>query len=537
MVMLELRFPGGRYHATPSGHHVNEGLVEWPPSPWRIVRALIAVGYARLEWSTVPPEAEALIEKLSSVLPEYELPSASVAHSRHYMPLAKIDKGSEATTLVYDAFADVGTGAVLVRWPVKLEDGQHGLLSSLVRGLNYLGRSESWVEGEVLDSEAAIEVNAWPCEEGQSGPGRGFEQVVTLAPEPAFGAWCAEERSSIAASHAIPKNPAGKKSKAQARAEQQRAKALDVIPLKLVEALQWDTARWREAGWARAPGARQVLYWRRRDALEVGPPVHRKSSPVRRVECMLMALATPSRNRSALPTVGRTLPQAELIHRALISHAGDGAEVDVPELTGRDAGGGALTGHGHIRVLPLDLDQDHHLDHVVLWAKDGLGEKAQHAVRALRRTYQKAGHDLQVSLIGAGELESLRGLPEAFRAEVDGLVGPRQGATIWESATPYVPPRHLKPRGRNSLEGQVGEELRSLGFPEPLRIERLRFEGDRLRLRHAILRRRAGRPQPKGGTGFIIRVVFEAPVSGPICLGYASHFGLGRLAAIKGYDP
>ena len=39
-VIIKLRFPGGRYHATPWGRHVNEGAVEWPPSPYRLVRAL-----------------------------------------------------------------------------------------------------------------------------------------------------------------------------------------------------------------------------------------------------------------------------------------------------------------------------------------------------------------------------------------------------------------------------------------------------------------------------------------------------------------
>jgi len=42
MPLIELRFPAGRYHATPWGSHVNEGAVEWPPSPWRLLRALIA---------------------------------------------------------------------------------------------------------------------------------------------------------------------------------------------------------------------------------------------------------------------------------------------------------------------------------------------------------------------------------------------------------------------------------------------------------------------------------------------------------------
>ena len=38
-ITIKLTFPGGRYHATPWGRHVNEGVPEWPPSPWRLLRA------------------------------------------------------------------------------------------------------------------------------------------------------------------------------------------------------------------------------------------------------------------------------------------------------------------------------------------------------------------------------------------------------------------------------------------------------------------------------------------------------------------
>src|SRR3984893_16198064 len=100
-VILKLTFPAGRYHATPWGHHVNEGLVEWPPSPWRLLRALIACGYGTQGWGEMPPAAERLIESLAEKLPHYRLPSASVAHSRHFMPLGVLDKGREKTTLVF----------------------------------------------------------------------------------------------------------------------------------------------------------------------------------------------------------------------------------------------------------------------------------------------------------------------------------------------------------------------------------------------------------------------------------------------------
>ena len=149
MPTVLLRFPGGRYHATPWGHHVNEGQIEWPPCPWRLLRALIATGYAKLGWDVVPPAGRRLIEALASTLPAYQLPTASAAHSRHYMPLGLLDKGREKTTLVFDAWANVGKGAMAIRWGCELDEEAITVLSDLVAHLGYLGRSESWVEGRV----------------------------------------------------------------------------------------------------------------------------------------------------------------------------------------------------------------------------------------------------------------------------------------------------------------------------------------------------------------------------------------------------
>src|SRR6266404_4683186 len=95
---LKLRFPGGRYHATPWGHHVNEGLIEWPPSPWRLLRALIACGFSSQGWTEIPAQAQQLLDKLAAVFPSYRLPEASAAHSRHFMPVGVLAKGREQTT-------------------------------------------------------------------------------------------------------------------------------------------------------------------------------------------------------------------------------------------------------------------------------------------------------------------------------------------------------------------------------------------------------------------------------------------------------
>ena len=42
MLAIQFEFTANRYHATQWGRHVNEGVLEWPPSPWRILRAIVA---------------------------------------------------------------------------------------------------------------------------------------------------------------------------------------------------------------------------------------------------------------------------------------------------------------------------------------------------------------------------------------------------------------------------------------------------------------------------------------------------------------
>ena len=147
MPTLMIRFPARRYHATPWGHHVNEGLIEWPPSPWRLLRALLATGYSTAHWNGDRPPALALtlVEKLASVLPVYGLPSLAGAHSRHYMPLGRFKGGREARTLVFDTWGQVTEGTLFVSWDVHLEKEENRLLADLTEKLAYLGRSESWV--------------------------------------------------------------------------------------------------------------------------------------------------------------------------------------------------------------------------------------------------------------------------------------------------------------------------------------------------------------------------------------------------------
>jgi len=151
MTVLELRFPAGRYHATPWGRHVNEGAVEWPPSPWRIVRALVATWYLKARKDEEIPERtiRALADALSQP-PVFRLPRATTAHTRHYMPYN--EGKNEKTTKVFDTFVQLPVrDAILVAWDVALPAEQLAALQTLAGRLGYFGRAESLVEARVLE--------------------------------------------------------------------------------------------------------------------------------------------------------------------------------------------------------------------------------------------------------------------------------------------------------------------------------------------------------------------------------------------------
>ena len=529
---LQLRFPSGRYHATPWGHHVNEGQVEWPPSSWRILRALVAAGFTTQHWKAIPEDAASLVEKLAGGLPSYVLPAASVAHSRHFMPIGVLDKGREKTTLVFDTWLHVGDATLEIHWESDLTEAEMGQLRVLAESLGYLGRSESWVEATVLEDSSASRprLNAIPYrEEILRGPG--WEQISLMAaiPPDKYCAWRKEKTEHLLSGLPLPE---GKK-KPTAKLVKDREKATEPYPANLLECLTKDTAWWKERGWSQPPGSQRVLYWRQNGAIQVGAPARTKAAAPKSVTAMLLAVTTPSGSRSALPARARTLPQAELLHRAVVSILGKGRAVDCPELTGRDQEGGPLTArHGHAHILPLDLDDDQRIDHFLIYAPMGLGAEAQAAIRGLRRTWTKGGAgDLQLALAASGDLDLLRTLAPPLDETVIQLLGPRDGALVWSSLTPFVPPRFLKRHGANALEGQVQAELASRGLPPATEVVLLQGTPATMPFRHFIRRRQRGGAPPPVDAGFVLRLRFAGAVRGPILLGYASHFGLGSFAA------
>jgi CRISPR-associated protein Csb2 len=494
VIGLCIRFTAGRYHATDWEHHVNEGVPEWPPAPWRVLRALVAAAY-RLADETVLSLLPELVDQLSE-LPVYHLPPSAPAHVRHYMPT------DDKPVKILDSFIAVGDGAhdpgeVRMWWPeVDLTQAQRESLERLLPEIGYLGRAESWVEISLLD-EVHQELNAAPATASERGQVEPFTRLLAVQMPEQLADWL----------------------RTQPTAKKKRAAPL---PQSVLEVLQADTASLRRDGWSRAPGSRWVDY-----RIERPPAVRiaRESAKIpHRHNGVLFEL-----DSTVLPKIEDTIIVAERMRWALMKSC-DGS---VPwQISGKDETGSPLQGHAHGHFLPL-ADASGRITRLLIWANDGFEPQTWAAIRRLaasRRTlYGDGSEPIHLILSGYGDRSQMQ---KVFGDDTS-VLGP---STSWTSTTPFVPPRFAKWRDGRLVgspreqvehlcrEVLVDAELESARPFEPENGGRFGWNRfTRLRLKDR------GRIAPRTATGFELQ--FAAPIEGPICLGYGSHFGLGRFEA------
>ncbi len=151
VITVRLTFPAGRYHATPWGRHVNEGVPEWPPSPYRLLRALYDV-WQRKCFDLPAEDVRQVLESLAGSLPQFVLPGATATHTRSYLSSNAPDPTDK--NLVFDSFLVFERPhACYLSWPeIVLSEGDCVTLGLLLAHLNYLRRSESWVQAELWDA-------------------------------------------------------------------------------------------------------------------------------------------------------------------------------------------------------------------------------------------------------------------------------------------------------------------------------------------------------------------------------------------------
>lgn len=520
---IEFRFPAGRYHATPWGSHVNEADVEWPPSPWRILRALIATWHRKVDSAVFPEERLAtLIHQLASETPHYALPSAAHAHSRHYMPERR--GGGERRTLVFDAFARVDPeDPLVVAWVGQtVEDRERELLSVLVERLGYLGRAESWVEGRLLDDWDGAFDCAPMSAPGALWIGRHGEGVRVAAPmAPSdYHAW----RSEQVERHGLLKG----------RLKVGEKRLLATLPPRLIDAIRLDTGPVHKVGWSRHPGLREQLYVRPDDPLSPRGPREPRSINVRPLHSeattATLVLYREPKPSSPLPRIVDALKIGESLRFGAMRKADDLSPVEgavPPVLSGHEMP--KNNRHAHAFYLPLDADGDGRIDRLVVHAEAGLDRQALEALSALRSLWVSEGSRWRVLLERFGVREEFEDHPYLMRSR------------SWRSVTPYLHPWYRK-RGFMH-EDQLQRECRERGLPEP-EVEPIKAieDGGRMlrpvhfhRFRSRRSGGRRGRRQPDT-QGSFWELTFPEEVAGPIALGFGCHYGLGIFQAVTSVE-
>lgn len=542
MVILKFNFPAKRYHATPWDAHVNEGRVEWPPSPWRLLRSLLAVGYTKLGWQAEPDAAAlAVIDKLAECDPAYSLPAATEAHTRHYMPT----RGNPSK--VFDGFLrfESSDSDLLVQYEVDLLASEMQELEQMVAGLTYLGRAESWVEASVLtehEALAAVQQRQWCRADEQSHgppPGRPV-RLMAAVPEQEFSECRTKNVGELfAAIELAEQKKQALKGKLPNAATIKRlhAKAEQSFPADRLKALQADTADWQSQGWPQPPGSRWVNYSVPNELLQSRPlmPVPRHTASAT-VEAVLLAIDGDGKQGTVRPQMRRTLPLMELLHQTAVFKATEKLGLgNVQQLTGKNDHGQPLQGHRHTHWLPLSLfgnNTDSHgtktIDHVLVYAPDGLPPEAVAALSAIRWAYSKRIQRLSVNLAALGlRSDLLREIARSPQLNRDAVSIMERG-TVWESVTPLVLRKYLHKRGKKTIEGQLREELRERNFDDPVSIRVWSSEEMVARkLKGFVVQRGQGKRQPPVAASWAATIRFARNQSGPLALGYASHFGLG----------
>jgi CRISPR-associated protein Csb2 len=482
-VTIDVKYVAGRVHGTPWGISHNEGAVEFPPSPWRILRALVATWYERVP--DIPESVvRELIESLARSSPSYEVPRFSTAHARHYFPDSSHKKGaSTSTAKVLDAFAAVDPKTPLrIHWDVELSEPLFDALSQLARALPHLGRAESLVDAAVRTHPAPLIGND-SRRVGVDYASGSNHAIRLLSPTIPFS-W----------------------------------DELLGIPWKL-----------RQKGFVRPPGSELVGYgsdepleWKR--ALTTATVY---SPPIKMVEWRF-------KGKGRIPLTA-AVGYADLLRKAIQHQFTDGG---VPwQISGHSAEGTPLSSnHRHGFLLPivdtepsgdgshLDQSNDRFLLGFGYFFPDALEHEFERFLTAPRRLQPRneAGNrDLREVSIFLQSVGPVNLQLPAF-----------QRAKVWRTVTPYAPSRHIRSDARmmRSLMSEVNRDLVEKGQPEATEVQ---FSDGHHHRALAFRRHRVAEKLSEGRRAFHLQIQFADEVSGPISLGALAHFGLGHFVPLE----
>lgn len=460
MVGLGFTFELGRFHANPWGSHVNDGAVEWPPSPWRVLRALYAASRFDTRLAAIRPALDRGALALARAdLPVYELPCSRAAHTRHYVPSSSwLPSRPKESDRILDAFRAVDPASeVRIWWNLDLPADEADALALAARSLSYLGRSESVCTARFVTGAGPSTVTARPVDDADLEADGDVVDLLSPAPQ------CELNQLTI------------------------------------------DIGSLRDARLLIPPGTRMASYVVSPDGASI---------PSARVTPQRPTIALIRVHGSRRPAFSEAVAVGQALRSAALSRYGDvhPDRPSSPVLSGKAGAGARPDQHAHAHYLTLPDPERRRVDHVVVWAPEGLGPGEVRAIASVDHISIRDLGSPKTALVALGATDSV---------DLPRLVGP---ASRWISLTPFGLVRHPKVRGGRLVDDvadQVTRELLHRGFPAPSLVETVSGSWHRFRSS------RTGQSRLQRARVHGVRLGFDEPVRGPLALGALSHFGLG----------
>jgi len=502
---LRQSFPLGRFHATFWKANAFDEKVagEWPPSPWRLTRAVIARWYQwRRETTGTWPEDELdrLVRGLCNSEYRFYLPGQArqsvILRQYHpvefgWNPASKKVAGvkSYGTSLVQDNAWCIPPDEDLF-WFIEGDGWTFELahvLDQCVQRIVYFGRAETLTSLSRID-DAPVSANVKLSETKVSS-----NLAPVLAPRPDA-----------------------------TRADVERVTQDELAARNIPQG-----ARLLYAEIPARPPAREL-------------PRRTPKRSDRHLIQFALGWAVPPEPRA---TVRLTARFRAAVLRNLIRLRTNGASgrwSDAPadireaiaEMTGKDSRGEALRGPRRHAEFLLWWDGDAPTRLLVWRGARAFDEDEQEAIlraAAQELSWAAAGPDAESWKIKLIPLDNAVAPPPGF----NGIP-----AKVWYSLTPYVPPRHHlrrgNPRPAESIESQVRRELELRCVIEAAALTVEEIKHPTWVAVHVPRRDAAARPFIGDRRGYWLRLHFDRLVTGPIRLGHSSSFGLGLFGPAVG---
>ena len=478
MIAFKITLLSGRYHSTPWGRNVNEGIPEFPPSPYRIVRAIID-SWLRKRPSWDIDILQTIIEKLSENPPLFSTPRFTEGVILSYM--SQNSKEITKKQLIYDGFISINPeDQIYVIWKnVEFTEIEVQKLEEILSLINYLGRSDSWVKIETLKDfkEFGDKINVEPLQDLNYFDGNKEKVKVAI--------------------------PIAKKNY-----KYEKTEWFDALMLKTSDIIYKGIS---------SPYALEFTYY-----LIENPEIKEDKSKKSLAGRLKVKNFLYSIDSKVPPMATDSLIIAERIHKKINGIYGkmsnNGRSVN---LSGINPDGSISKGHRHIFILPLDLNNNGRISHILIRNKEYFTQKELLALDRTRSIWQSNGRP------------DIKLIPKEWGE--DNEISVIQKSKRFKSITPVVLTRHYR-KGRGDyyqwLCNELNHEFANHGLPKPVSFKLLNKSSKNGHSYYWLDFRRNRKNDPVN-LGYGFEVVFEDYVPGPFSVGYGAHFGLGTFMPVK----